>query len=522
MKLGAIDIGSNSIHLIIADLYPDGHYAVVDKAKDMVGLASGTVSSGYLSDEVMRRGIDALRRFRDLCLARGVDTISAVATSAVREAVNGEYFVERVRQECDIQIEVIGGREEARLIYLGARDQIDWAGRRALLVDIGGGSVEFIVGDAQQAEVFVSLPIGVRRLSERFLTSDPPKKTELKQLKAYLDDQLQALREHLKDHPFDFVVGTSGTLKNLAQLAARRNGEVLEDTHGAWTRLSDLKEMGRALSGLRAAERGAYHGLNVGRTDTIVAGAQLIKYILRAVDKDCYVACDFALREGLIVDYMDRARLSAEGSADLAMRKRSVRQLMRRFNVHGNHPDEVARLTLSLFDQLRDLHCLEDDDRELLKFAGLLYDVGSSIHKENRHLHSAYLVENGVLPGFNVQERGWLSWLVRLRRDPALRDDPALAAWEPMARRRLLVCAALLRLGVALDRSRSGSVVEVRAQLKRRRLHLELMALASTGMELRAVEERSDLLAEVFGLKVSAALTIVNGEEVVQRGKGER
>ncbi len=467
MKIAAIDIGSNSIHLIIAELYPDGHYVVVDKAKDMVGLASGTVSSGFLSDEAMARGLDSLKRFADMSRSRGVQDIIAVATSAVREAVNGEHFVKLVREECGIDVKVIEGKEEARLIYLGARDHIDWGERKGLLVDIGGGSVEFVVGDQNEATCFASLPLGVRRLSERFLHSDPPKKAELKQLKEFILQELTCLPDILKDHSFDFVIGSSGTLKNLAMMAARRNGDEISESHGAWTRQQDLKEMARALSGLNKSERITYHGLNAKRTDTIVAGAQLIKYILRIVNHDCYVACDYALRDGLLVDYMENNLSEKAPDASRRMRRRSVRRLFYKFNTRGTqHPHDVARLTMELFDQLQDLHGLSSRDRERLRHAAFLYDVGSSINKEDRHLHSAYLIKYGQLPGFTEKDRAWMAFLVRLRRRPELCEDADFLALSQASQRRLLSSAAILRLGAALDRSSSGNVTKVRCVLK--------------------------------------------------------
>lgn len=502
MKLAAIDIGSNSIHLIIADVYPDGHYVVVDKAKDMVGLASQTVSSGYLSQDAMQRGVEALARFRDLARERGVDAIVAAATSAVREAVNGEHFVERVYQECGIEVQIISGQEEARLIYLGARDHIDWGLRRALLVDIGGGSVEFILGDQSGATHFLSLPLGVRRLSEAFLTSDPPRKAELKRLRAFIEEELEPLRQMVQGQDFDFVVGSSGTLKNLSMMAARRNGEEVDATHGVWTRLLDLKEMGRALSGLRSSERLQYHGVNAKRVDTIVAGAQLIKYILRAVDRDCYVTSEYALRDGLIVDYIERQGQPSPEVTPSRMRKRSALALLNRFNIRGTHPREVARLTLSLFDQLSGVHKLARLDRERLRYAGLLYEIGSAINKVDRHRHAAYLIQHGVLPGFTQADRDYIARVICLRRQPELRHQEEYLRLPRAERAPLLAAAALLRLGAALDRSRSGNVESVTCQVSGDKLLLDLGVRADTGMERWAIEHRSDLFTEVFGLQV--------------------
>lgn len=507
MKLAALDIGSNSIHLIIVEIFPDGNYRVIDKARDMVGLAKNTLSSGYLSDKEMSKGLACLRRMRGLCESRKVDVAHAVATSAVRSAVNGEHFVQRVRDEVGFDIEVISGDEEARLIYLGARDNIDWINRKALLVDIGGGSVEFVVGDASQAYTTVSLELGVRRLSERFLAEDPPTNSNLKALKRYILEQLAPLPAALAEAPaFDFVVGTSGTLKALATVAARRTGADPDSSHGQWTLEQDLKEMARALSGLRRDERTMYYDIDPKRRDTIVAGAQLMKYILRTVGQECYIACDYSLRDGLVVDFIERyCRDLTEADMAPQVRRRSVRRMYGKFNRSGAHPQDVAKIALSLFDDLAPLHGLGPRDREDLENVALLHDIGAIIDPKDRHLHSAYLLRTAEgLHGFSAEERDEMARIAQLVRYPRkdLQSEEFKALPE-QRRMRIVWLAGLLRLADGLDRSRTSNVRRVTTRIDTDGVYLDVKVHANTGLEATAMEYKRDLIEVQLGRPIT-------------------
>ncbi len=498
MKLAAVDIGSNSIHLIIVEVFPDGNYRVIDKAKDMVGLAKQTLATGYLSDKEMNKGIACLRRLRRLCESHKVDVAHAVATSAVRSAVNGERFVERARDEAGFDIEVITGDEEARLIYLGARDNIDWIHRKALLVDIGGGSVEFVVGDATQSYGSLSLDLGVRRLCDRFLQDDPPSRTALKELKIHVTEELAPLTALLAQAPpVDFVVGTSGTLKALATVAARRTGADPDSSHGQWTQLQEIKEMGRALAGLRRDERSMYYGIHPKRRDTIVAGAQLMKYILRAVDQECFLACDYSLRDGLVVDFIERycGDLTA---ADMApqVRRRSVRRMYNKFNRAGAHPQDVAKLAVRLFDDLAPVHGLVQRDREDLEHIALLHDIGAIIDPADRHLHTAYLLRRAEgLHGFSDEEREVMAQVAQLVRYPRkdLRSQDFKAQPREL-RSRITWLAGILRMADGLDRARTSNVKGIKTRIDDDGVYVDVRVAINTGLEATAMEYKRDVI----------------------------
>lgn len=509
MKLAAIDIGSNSIHLIVVQIQRDGTWTVVDRARNMVGLASQTLQSGYLSESAIQSGLECLHTFRRMADAWGAEAIVAVATSATREAANGEHFVELIRAECGIDARIISGREEARLIYLGARNHIDWADRRALIVDIGGGSVEFIVGTQDTPDLFASLKLGVRRLSEEHLRHDPPTRPELKALRADIEGSLARLVRRFSDRiGFDFVVGTSGTLTNLALMAALKEGRQVTGRHGQWANLETIKTLARELSGMTAEQRALVPGLDPQRRETIIVGAQLAKYILRAVGKTAYVACDYALRDGLVADYVQRygpGRRLAEDD-EPSLRRRAVLGLYRKFNQSGAHPRQVSQLALSLFDQLQEAHGLSARCRELLEFAALLHDIGIAINARRHHKHSAYLIEHGDLHGFTREEILKIALVARYhRRALPERTDEGMRELSRFDQDTVLKMSALLRLANALDRSHSNTVAAVEARLTAEALHLDLYARSDAGLELWALESNAPLFERTFGRAVTAA-----------------
>jgi len=225
MRIAAIDVGSNSIHMVVAQVESDGRFRVLDRAKEMVRLGRGSLTRGRLSNEAMADGLRTLAAFRTLAERQGVVRFNAVATSAVREASNGGDFIQRVKEEVGLRVKVIPGREEARLVYLGVRHAIDLRKEPTLIVDIGGGSVELIHVHDDKPVTLHSLKIGVARLSEKFLHTDPPAGKELAQLTSYLESQLEPLLSRVSKRRVRRVVGTSGTLLNLVAIAGHARGE---------------------------------------------------------------------------------------------------------------------------------------------------------------------------------------------------------------------------------------------------------------------------------------------------------
>ena len=265
--------------------------------------------------------------------------------------------------------------------------------------------------------------------------------------------------------------------------------------------------MGRDLAGMTMKERTDVRGLDAKRTDTIVAGAQLIKYILRAVGHDRYQVCDYALRDGLVADYIEQhADVLSKARIEPDIRRRSVMKLFRRFNQSGAHPKQVARLAVSLFDQLKDLHKLPEGDRELLEYGALLHDIGYTISARKHHKHGQYMINHGELYGFSADEHQLIGMLARYHRgsDPRKRHEP-YRFLRAKDRKRVTALAALLRLANALDRSHTNTIAEVTAKVRDDALHLTLATRSDPALELWALRRNAALFKQRFGLDVVAS-----------------
>ncbi|HEX4459549.1 MAG TPA: hypothetical protein VIA18_16325 [Polyangia bacterium] len=300
MKIAALDVGTNSIHLLIARVGADGQVEPLDRAKEMVRLGDSAFK-GVIAPDAFARATECIRRFRAQAERAGVDAIIAVATSAVREAENGGDFVRVVRDETGIELTVIRGEQEARLIYLGARAALNLAGKKALIIDIGGGSVELIVGDAREAHYATSLKLGVLRLLDQYAPSDPITPDQRVRLAEQLHRQLEAPTAAIRKIGFDLVAMTSGTARAVAELIPATNADKPRTVA-----FNDVYAVEQRLCATTTIERLKMPNLDPKRVDSIIPGVILVRSLLEVVHADAYVLCEAALREGLVADYAAR------------------------------------------------------------------------------------------------------------------------------------------------------------------------------------------------------------------------
>jgi exopolyphosphatase/guanosine-5'-triphosphate,3'-diphosphate pyrophosphatase len=506
MRIAAIDVGSNSIHMVVAQVESDGRFRVLDRAKEMVRLGRRSLNSGRLSSEAMTAGLRTLVAFRTLAERQGVVRFNAVATSAVREASNGGDFIQRVKDEVGLRVKVIPGREEARLVYLGVRHAIDLRQQPTLIVDVGGGSVELILVDEGKPVALHSLKIGVARLSEKFLHTDPPAGKELAQLNAYLEEQLEPILSRVAKRPVRRVVGTSGTLLNLIAIAGYQRGEPPDNHLNNFSvSADDITRARRLVVKADREERLRIKGLDAKRVDLIVAGACLAECILRQGGAQELVACTWALREGVLLDFIARHPKGIEETERFAdPRRRSVARLARHLGETAEHGQHVARLALQLFDQLHDDLALADETREWLEFAAWLHDVGHHIGHKDHQRHSYYLITNGELLGFRRDELEIIGLTARYHQKAAPKDaDDGYAALSKGERRTVRALSAILRIADGLDRSHYGVVREVAALRRHGRVTLQLLTAGDDAqLEIWEGQRRAGLLEEVLGLDV--------------------
>ncbi len=506
MKIAALDIGSNSIHMIIARVLPSGDFEVLDRAKEMVGLARGTLSTGHLSPETMETGFRTLATFKQLAEKQGADPILAVATSAVREASNGGEFVLRAWEDLGLRVDVITGLEEARLIFVAASHAIDFRGQRPVVVDIGGGSIEIIQGVGRRIHWQESLKLGVARMTERFIHSDPPKNSEVAALRKYARESLEDVFSRARRSRPTLMVGTSGTLLNLtAMAAAMRFGRVPPSLHNCLLRERDLNKLTEEILDRDTERRSRMEGLDKRRADIIPAGAILMETLMEGLRIDSMRACEWALREGLILDFIAGHPDLLEADEQFGdVRRRSVMQMLRRFQVDNGHSRQVARLALRLFDATRQVHQLGPAQRELLEYAALLHDVGLYVSHTKHHRHSHYLIMNGELRGFTPDELQLIASVAGYHKGAPPKVSNEGLAEMPLETAELAIkLIAILRVADGLDRSHHGIIEGIRAVRDADRIDLRLdTAGRDAELELWAARRKSDMFAKCFGVEL--------------------
>ena len=456
MRIAAIDIGTNSIHMIVVRVRSDLSFEVIDREKSMVRLGAGGLDGKALTAESMNAALQALSKFKRLAESHSVDKILAAATSATREARNGGEFLARIEAETGIRPRVITGAEEARLIHLAAVYGVDVGGVRAVVIDIGGGSVEITLGTATSTQAAKSFKIGVIRLTERFVKSDPLSGRDEQKLTKHVLAEIDRHCEQITSIGFDRVIGTSGTILSLGTVAsAVAQGAVPTELRNLRVPAKQIRRLRKEVVTLSLAQRLTMPGLDPRRADLVVAGAVLLDSILRRLGAEDITLCDLALREGLVLDYIRRnSKHIAHVDSIPDVRRRSSLELAERCNYYAEHAQQVVRLALAIFDQTRAVHGLTDREREWLEFAALLHDIGSLISYERHHRHSYYLIRNGDLRGFDPDEIEVVALVARYhRRGTPKRSHEEYSALPAPLRRTVRTLASILRVAESLDRS---------------------------------------------------------------------
>jgi exopolyphosphatase / guanosine-5'-triphosphate,3'-diphosphate pyrophosphatase len=461
MRIAAIDIGTNSIHMIVVQVRPDLSFEVIDREKEMVRLGAGGLDGRALTPEAMHAALQVLSKFRRLAESHRVDELIAVATSATREAENGGEFLHAITQQTGIRPRVISGTEEARLIHMAAVYGISVPGDVAVVIDIGGGSVEVTRGAGPAIDLGKSFKLGVIRLTERFVKSDPLEPRDERKLVRHIDQEIGKYLNQIARAGFDRVIGTSGTIMSLGAVASAADGlrpsAALRNRRFA---AKQIRHVRKELVALDIERRLRVPGLEPRRVDLAVAGAILLDEILRRLGATEITLCDLSLREGLVLDYISRHRKEiAQADRYPDVRRRSVFELAERCNYWPEHSQHVARLAVALFDQTRAIHGLTDREREWLEYAAILHDVGVHISYVGHHKHSYYLITHGDLRGFEPDEIQTIALVARYHRQtPPKRKHEGFADLPRRLRRTVRSLASMLRLAESLDRSHAQAV----------------------------------------------------------------
>jgi exopolyphosphatase/guanosine-5'-triphosphate,3'-diphosphate pyrophosphatase len=505
MRIAAIDIGTNSIHMILVQVRPDLSFELIGSEKAMVRLGAGGLNGRALTDEAMASALAVLSTFRRLARSHGVDVIRTAATSAVREAENGGEFLTRIERETGIRVRVISGAREAGLIHQAAAYGVDLGDQRAVVIDIGGGSVEITLGTATEIQMARSFKLGVIRLTERFVRTDPLSSADERRLVKHVTSEVAAFCAQVAEAGFDRVVGTSGTILSLgAMAAARERGSVPSELRNLRVPAKLVHRLRKEATTLDLEARLQLPGLDPRRADLMVAGAVLFDTILRRLGAGELTLCDLALREGLVLDYIRRHRRQIAHIDEFPdVRRRSTVELAERCNANTEHAAQVARLALALFDQTRASHGLGEREREWLEYAALLHDVGVHISYARHHHHSYYLIRNGDLRGFEPDEIEVIALVARYhRRGTPKKTHDAYSTLPPLRRAAVRRLSSLLRVAESLDRSHAQVVSSLDLRRRTHDLTVTIHASSDVELELWAADRQSEPFTEMVGMPV--------------------
>ncbi len=500
MRIAAFDLGTNSFHLLVVDAHPDGTFAPLVREKEMLRLGDDVSREGRVSEGSIKRAVTTLRRYRTLAEGVDSDDIVACATSAIREAENGGEVVDRIEAEAGLRVSVISGSEEARLIFEAVRASVVIDPGPALCFDLGGGSLEVMVGDGSGLRWASSVKLGAARLTAELVADDPPSSDDVRRLRERITSGLAPLADEVAPlHP-TVTVGTSGTFMALARMVAagRRRGIPVSVNQFTFGR-DEFLAIHEQLMKLPASERARLPGLDARRADIVPAGSLLLATAMELFGFDELTVSEWALREGIVLDSIGRHDVADWSGDPRAIRRSSVLRLARGCNWDEGHSRQVTRLALGLFDQTLSLHGLSAPDRELLEHASLLHDIGEHVATESHHKHTAYLVQHGRLRGFSPAEVAEVAALARYHRggDPRPSSD-GMAGVSAERRDDVARLAALLRVADGLDRGRTAAVGDIKVVADDSRVRVHVGSDNDIDVDLWGGRRKRELFERLF------------------------
>jgi exopolyphosphatase/guanosine-5'-triphosphate,3'-diphosphate pyrophosphatase len=507
-----IDIGTNSIRLLLVRINPNGSYQPLTKQKETVRLGDKEFIDKILQLKAMERAVIVCKKFMELARAYRAEEVIAVATSATRDAGNKVQFLEMLKREANLEVCTISGNEEARLIYLGVSSGLGLGYSKALFIDIGGGSTEVSVGDQRQYYFLHSFNLGSIRLTNMFLPDEtgPVSEERYEQIKDYIRHKAADIIKELSKYRIECAIGSSGTIENLARIAFVY---LHKTAHESYEKLEyeDLKKIVQAMCVLPLEERRKFPGINSQRADIILAGAAIIETFMEELGLSNITVSKCGLREGLLVDYISKSEFSYMVT-HMSVRKRSIMQLGLTCNFDEEHAHIVTRLALELFDSIQALEIYEfrEEDRELLEYGSTLHDIGTFLSYDTHQAHAYHLIRESNLPGFQLEEIEIIANLAYFhRKNIPKKKHPNLAGLNKDTVKSIRVLSALLRIAEGLDRSHTGVISHVRFYIASTdTLVLEMHAQRECQLEIWEVEKQKKYFMKIFGYNLQSKVII--------------
>lgn len=506
--VAAIDLGTNSFHMVIADVDHLGFH-IITTEKDVVRLGAGVQGFDHLADDAIERGIASLRRMKHIAQAHSA-VVRAVATSAVREADNGSEFVERVRREVGIDVSVISGAEEARLIALGVQHSLALADDDALMIDIGGGSTEFTVTKGRRTLIAQSIKLGAVRLTDKFF-ADGLSESAIDKARAFISSTFAPLANDIKVAGFKRVVVSSGTCETIARVALVNRGrdDITQLNAQSFSRTELNEVVDAVLEAKTPAGIAEIPGIESKRADIIAAGALLLQEICRQLKITQLEYSDFALREGVLIDAMEQILGRPSSKRDAA--RDGVVRFAQRCSVDLAHSEHVAKLSVDIFRSLLKHYELNERLAPLLEAAAILSNVGASVSYSKHHLHSYYMIRHSDLVGFSDEDIELIALAARYHRKGAPKKSHAeYGALSEERQHDVDVMAGILRIATGLDRSHDQCVTSVSASIREDNGEefVQLVVknqcdnLEVLNLNVYTAQERTALLEEFLGCSI--------------------
>ena len=512
----AIDIGSNSCRLKIAKVIAH-QLRTLHEDREVTRLGASVFASGLISPEAMAATLRALKRFQRAVQARGVDQIRVVATSAMRDARNSAAFHAWVKAETGWNMEIISGLEEGRLIHRGVVSSEPGASGRVLLVDLGGGSCEITLSERKRIKETISLPIGAVRLTEEFLSVDPPPAADVARMKRLIARELRRAHRRIEPRRVPLMIATSGTAAALSEAsAAARKGTKPSvrsnrkaGSHIGVATAGEVHKIAAKMAKMTLPEREAVPGIGPRRAEIIVAGSQVFAELLESFGLPGFRYSPLGLRDGILAQMLAAQDARAAGHQQFEQERwESVVATAQRFGVDIRQAEPVRAHVVQLFRELKALHQLPAEYEDRLAAAAVLRDTGKFINHQGHHRHTQYIVSSSEIYGYTQVQRTVVSAVARYLgksrpqpNDRAMRNIPA-DEHEHVHR-----AVVLLRLAVALNQDRASDVLRVAAKVYPKRVYLELEpGRSGAELELWSLRKEAGYFREVFGRELFATL----------------
>ncbi len=503
----AIDLGTNSFHAIIGSVNSKGILKIHSKDKDQVRLGSGATDMKQLHSDSIKRGIQAMKKFSAMSEKAG-STIKAIGTSALREAENRDDFIEKVAFATGIHVEVVSGYEEGRLIYVGAVHALPILTKKALIIDIGGGSTETAIGVLGEVSYVHSAKLGSIRLTQRFFPNGIANEQSIKECRLQIQGDLAPTFSSLLEHGFETVVGTSGTIHTIANMCLLSKGIIQNETLNGITILREeiLKHISLITAVYSPQERSLIPGIEPKRADIILAGALILEQIILGLNIQKVTISAYALREGIIFDTIQKENDIREFHHLSRLRYETVYHLCEVYRVNIEHAEHVKNIALKLFDDTITLHGLGDAERELLEAASLLHDVGYHVSPEQHHKHSYYIISNCVMPGFTNDESDIIANIARYHRKSHPKKKHLSFSHLSLEKQRIVtILSGILRIAEGLDRRQHQIVDDLYCTIKQHEVTISVKSLKGllADIEIWGAIRRKGLLEEALRISIS-------------------